>query len=503
MSKKLSIEESLALLKKDSSPSRSPLRARKTQRSKKNGKDISGEDKPDDDIFDLLESPISIGSPSPVAKPAPSPTPSEGEDESEEDEPAPPSEGEDESEENESEDEPAPSPVPPPVAREDESEDEPALSEGEDESEENESEDEPAPSPAPSTGEDESEDESEEDDEVELKSSRKILPITPKRFTVSSPRTPTEKLEKRKRGRKNDSFIQKLKDFRYSITRMVYMDGGLKYVVCYDPYGQIVFVSVPDGTEDEIIRNKKSENVEKIDTVKITTVPEKLDNPLDEAFVNAVKERVNMTVFGLIFYNGFDYQICERNRKGFFKDRYCSLRGDSKDGKLSLPQTFIVTLFSDILEDHFLVIENNKENYEKIQRQQLENSNHTFKEIVRSLREAEEHMVKFKDVYQKHSKGIMSDWNVMGSQAKEFYKKYSDQTLEEDEREEYDKISINMFLRFQFFNQNIELMDKLQSIKNYLDQTTGVLSDAIDEIGEKDENVRHKLVERDEIDRYI
>ena len=97
----------------------------------------------------------------------------------------------------------------------------------------------------------------------------------------------------------------------------------------------------------------------------------------------------------------------------------------------------------------------------------------------------------------------MSDWNVMGSQAKEFYKKYSDQTLEEDEREEYDKISINMFLRFQFFNQNIELMDKLQSIKNYLDQTTGVLSDAIDEIGEKDENVRHKLVERDEIDRYI
>jgi hypothetical protein len=112
-------------------------------------------------------------------------------------------------------------------------------------------------------------------------------------------------------------------------------------------------------------------------------------------------------------------------------------------------------------------------------------------------------MVKFKEVYQSHSRGIMSDWNIMGSQAKDFYQKYSDQELEEDENQEYEKIRRNMLLRFQLFIQSNELMDRMHTLKDNLDKTTSILGDAIDEIGEKDENVKHRLVETDEIDRYI
>ncbi len=495
MDKKLSIEESLLLLKQDSSPSRSPHRAKKTQRDRK--KKSSSEDKPDDDIFDLLESPISVSS-SPVTPP-----PKEAEDDSDEED----------AEKDKSADEAVESPSRPPSDSEEESEPESPkrpdsdIEASAEESEEEEEEEVESPIRAPSDSEgsaEESEEEEEgENEEVELKGTRKILPITPKRFTVSSPRTPTEKLEKKKRGKRNDSFLDKLRDFRYDVMRIIYLDGTLKYMQCYDAYGEIVFLTVPEGTDEEISQSKKKENIDKVDTVKISTVAEKLDNPLDEAYVNSVKERVTMDVFGLIFYNGVDYQICERNRKSFFKDRYCVLKGDYNEEKLSLPQTYIITMYSDIFEDHQLVIEHNRENYERIQKQQLDTSNHTFKEIVRSLRSVEDHMVKFKEVYQSHSRGIMSDWNIMGNQAKEYYQKYSDQVLEEDENQDYERVRRNMLLRFQLFIQSNELMDRLQSLKDNLDRTTSVLSDAIDEIGEKDENVKHRLVEIDEVDRYI
>ena len=46
-------------------------------------------------------------------------------------------------------------------------------------------------------------------------------------------------------------------------------------------------------------------------------------------------------------------------------------------------------------------------------------------------------------------------------------------------------------------------MDRLYSIKEYLDKSELIIETAIDEIAEKGDQVIGKLVERDEIDKYI
>jgi flagellar biosynthesis GTPase FlhF len=454
MGKRPTIEETLSMLKEEGdSPARSPMRVKKTQRKKDNFFDILKEDE------DSAES---------------------EEDEKVVEDKKKESSSEEEESEEESEDE----------KKEEEEEEE---SEEEEEKKEEESEDEKKEEEEESEEEEEKKEESDdEEDEVEI-SSQKILPVTPKRFKVSTPRTPTERLEKGKK--QSGSFLDSLKEYRYSVIRFIHIDGEAQFIVCYDPYGQIVFVSVD---EDEDLRDAP----DSVDVINLHLVDEKADNPLDEAFVHAVKEKVNMSIYGLIFYNGVDYQISERNRKGFFKDRYYVIKGEQKD-KLSFPQTVVIVRPEDIFEEPLEVIESNKENYTYIQEQQLLTSNQTFKEIVNSLKKVNSTIVNFDKIYRNHSKNIMHDWKTMGRYSKKFYKKYIERELKDEDKSEYDRISMNMFLRFQFFNQNIELMDKLYEIKEYLDKADDVLQKSLDDIEDKEENIISNVVEREEINRYI
>lgn len=458
-----SIEDSLAMLESSQdTPSRSPMSipTKRKNRKTRNNKDI---DASEEDIFEILKSEDDL---------SPSPPTLKSDDEEEEDD-----EEDDEEEEEEEEDD-----------EEEEEEDDEEEEEEEVEEDEEEEDDE------------EEEEDEDEEEEVEMSSSpKKILPITPRKFTVSTPRTPVEKLQKKRKGGKGSpgSFLSKLKDARYSILRIIYVDNVLKYIVCYDPYGQIVFVLC----EDEEI-DIKSVN-DSVDIVKLITVPETKDNPLDEAFVNAVKDNVNMAVFGIIFYNGEDYQISERNSKGFFKDKYCRKKGKYDKQKLSFPQTFIVVQSEDLFIEPLSVIEDNKENYEYIQIQQAVTSRQTFAEIKDSLKSLNDTMSNFETSYTEHSRRILKDWKIMGKHSKVFYQDYIDGNLSVEKKKEYDLVTLNMFLRFQFFNQNIELADKLSEIKEYFDKANHVLSKAIDEIIDKDENVSTKIVSQEEFNRYI
>ena len=458
--------ESLELLLKDAeSPSRSPLSI-KRGRGKKNPRKVQKpppqekEEDDEEDLFEILKSDDS---------PDPSPVPPNDDDEADSDD-----------------DEEAEAPEEAEEADSEEEAEEEADSEVEDDEEE-----------ADSEVEDDEEEEAPEAEEVSV-NSNKILPITPRRFTVSTPRTPSEKLTKMKKKRHPVNFLDHLKEFRYSLLRFVFIDDELTYVVCYDPYGQIVFVSCDSSVKSDI-----KENVEKVDVVKLKTVPEEIDNPLDEAFVNSVKESVDMGVFGIVFYNGEDYQICERNKRGFFKDRFCKLRNKEKKDPLRLPQSFIIVKSDDIFEEPIETIETNKANYENIQRQQLASSKHTFKEIVESMKRLNRIIVEFDKVYQNHSKGLMKDLNVMAKHCNKMYLKYSDQELDEEGKEKFDLLSLNRFLRGQLNIQKDEMMDRLYSIKEYFDKAENIIGSAIDEIIEKDDNVVGHVVERDEIDRYI
>ncbi len=491
-----SLEESLAMLKGMSeSPVRSPLSIRKGRgrgrgrgrgtASKGRGTAVKKTPPPpkEEDLFDILKSdePSDASSedeaaPSPVVEEEPVASPSDSDSSSSEDEAVAEEAASDDSDDADSDDD-----------SDDDSED--AASDDSDAASEDgaASEDEVPTEAAPA-----------EEDEVSV-SSTKILPITPKRFTVSTPRTPSERLDRMKKSKKSSNVLEKLKDFRYSLLRFVYIDNAINYVVCYDPYGQIVFVSC-EGNNIE--RNIK-DNVDKVDVIKLKTVPEELDNPLDEAFVNAVKENVDMGVFGIIFYNGEDYQICERNKRGFFKDRYCKLRQEKRNERLSLPQSFIIVKYQHIFETPLETIEVNKNNYENIQRQQLASSKHTFREIVESLKRLNKIVVEFDRVNHEHSKGVLTDWKAMGKHVKKFYEMYSEQDLDDDEKEKYDLVSLNMFLRFQFHNQNIERIDRLFSIKEHLDKSEEILEVAISEINEKNENVLTEIVDREVIDKYV
>jgi len=421
---KLSIEESLSLLKKNSgSPLRSPLRISKKKSDES------------EDILDILR---------------------------EEDDPVTPPPPKDSSEEEE-----------------DSSEEERDSSEEERGGEEDSSEE---------------EENSSEEEDLEI-SSGKILPVTPQRFTIKTPRTPTQKIKSMKKKKPEENSISSLRKNRYSILRFIYIGDKVNYIVCYDPYGQIVFVSTEDITS-------LKENVEDIDRIKLKESTK--TEEMDDGYINGIKENVDFSLFGIVFYNGENYHFCERSKKGFFTDKFYRVKGEVDKKTISLPQTFIIVKLKDIMQDPEEVIETTKENYILIQNQQVNSSEYTFNEIVSSVKKLNKSLINFDKVYKSHSKGIIKDWKNLSVYAKDFYKKYySEDGLEKSEKEKYDLVSVNMFLRFQFLNQNIEMIDKLYDIKEYLDQTADVLDGASEELEVKNDLCLSKVVKKSDMGKYI
>ena len=62
----------------------------------------------------------------------------------------------------------------------------------------------------------------------------------------------------------------------------------------------------------------------------------------------------------------------------------------------------------------------------------------------------------FEKIYKNITRDIVEDWKRLSEYSSDYYDKFNNDTLEQEEKETFDKVTVNMFARFQIFNEQIE-----------------------------------------------
>ena len=92
---------------------------------------------------------------------------------------------------------------------------------------------------------------------------------------------------------------------------------------------------------------------------------------------------------------------------------------------------------------------------------------------------------------------------LLSTFCKTYYEKYSKQTLTDEEKGKFDKVSVNMFLRFQTFNKQIEKIDNMFPIKKMVEEAADQLNETSMRIAEKDKETTGYIFSMEDLDVLI
>ena len=95
-------------------------------------------------------------------------------------------------------------------------------------------------------------------------------------------------------------------------------------------------------------------------------------------------------------------------------------------------------------------------------------------------------MKNFDKSYKKYANNLVDDWSLLGSFAKDYYVKYGKKELNEIDKNKFDKVSLNMYARFQNFNEHIFMIQDILPLCGEINKITASLAERQDIIDSKE-----------------
>lgn len=320
---------------------------------------------------------------------------------------------------------------------------------------------------------------------------KEVAPHTPTRFTVETPRTPVTKFENL--PIKDINLEEKLKDYRYSIIKYLIDEdtNSINYVICFDPNGQIVFINLDKKAKTDC-QNHKS--------VKINLSKEE---PKLGSYQNALLEKLTMDMRGLVFYEQGSYLFALRDDNAEYYHEYYLLDNQEPSDMTGMTQTYLVISLEELEKEPHHMINVSKKNYQIVQQQQLLSNRYSFSHLIESMEKLNKQMKSFDKSYKKYAGNLVDDWLLLGSFAKDYYSKYSEGKLKEEDKTKFDKVSLNMYARFQNFNEHIFMIQDLLPLCGEINKITASLNEKQDIIQSKDKAFSGRIIDTEEINNLI
>ena len=322
--------------------------------------------------------------------------------------------------------------------------------------------------------------------------------LTPKRFKVEAPKTPTRKILNKDTGVEEQDADEQdiyglLKDYRYTILKYIYDEdtSNILYLICFDPNGQVLFVELNNSIDipDE------DHNLVKICPLKNTNI--------SNSYKNSIREKMNLTLNGIVLFDGIEYCFLKKNNDSeIYEDYYETIEEETQESK-TMPETYVIVNIDDIKNEPLEVLEITKNGYQIIQQHQLFSNKETLNEIITSVNNLSQSLKNFDTIYKKASTNLTNDWAVLSTFCKTYYEKYSKQELTNEEKIKFDKVSVNMFLRFQTFNNQIEKIDNMFPIKKTVEEASDKLNEISLKIDEKDKETTGYIFSMEDLDILI
>jgi hypothetical protein len=341
--------------------------------------------------------------------------------------------------------------------------------------------------------EEEKEEKKEKEDEEILKA-----PHTPTRFKIETPRTPKRKFNELPEVSSKLNLYDRLKDKRYTLLKYIISEeeDKLIYVVCYDPNGQILFVKI----DESIVFPGVSISLEE---KNIINIKRNYDDIFPDAFQNAIQERMTIEIQGVVFYDGINYLFSLHHRNGTIENSKYEIINYQDNSKLVICETYTVVNLKEIEKESGVILDITKKNYQLIQQQQQLISKNTSDNIVTSVNNLSNNLKHFNQLNRQYNNNIIDDWGFLGTCSADYYDKYGEGKLTEEEKDKFDKVSINMFARFKAFNEQLMLVNQLNKIIPDIDKASQLINKICEEIEYNDTRMSGNIMEVEDLNIRI
>ena len=324
-------------------------------------------------------------------------------------------------------------------------------------------------------------------EEIQITTRKGIQTLTPKRFKIKVPRSPVVK-------REITEISQKLTNYRYNIIKFIFNEENslIDYVICFDPNGEIVFVELD------------KEKVKVFDEEKIIKINYKDDgNTMSSSFIEGVRNKITYDVYGVVFFDGVDYVIMKRDQEGTIKSDTYTTIDSTLDKKANIPFVYSIVKLSHILKSPLETIKRTKLTYQVIQNQQINTNKNTIRNLMETTKELTDKIYHFDTVYKRVTKDIVGDWKTLSSYSSDYYSKFHDDELTEEDKESFDQVTVNMFVRFQIFNEQVENVNNLYKAIDRINHSIFTINETILKLEEKNDKIKNRIIEIDEMQEYI
>ena len=357
----------------------------------------------------------------------------------------------------------------------------------EEKSEEEESEEEELEVKSVAESEEFQDSEEELKEEIEITTRKGIQTLTPKRFKIKFPKSPVVK-------REITEITEKLTNYRYNIIKFIFNEENslIDYVICFDPNGEIVFVELD------------KEKVKVFDEEKVIKINYKDEgNSMSSSFIEGVRNKMTYDVYGVVFFDGIDYVIMKRDPEGtIVSDTYTTV-DSSLDKKANIPFVYSIIKLSHLLKSPLETIKRTKLTYQVIQNQQINTNKNTIRNLMDTTKELTDKIYHFDRVYKRVTKDTVMDWKTLSSYASDYYGKFHDDELSDEDKESFDQVTVNMFVRFQIFNEQVENVNNLYKAIDRINHSIFTINETILRLEEKNDKIKNRIIDIDEMQEYI
>ena len=324
-------------------------------------------------------------------------------------------------------------------------------------------------------------------EEIEITTRKGIQTLTPKRFKIKFPKSPVVRKE-------ITEITEKLTNYRYNIIKFIFNEENslIDYVICFDPNGEIVFVELD------------KEKVKVFDEEKIIKINYKDEgNSMSSSFIEGVRNKMTYDVYGVVFFDGIDYVIMKRDSEGtIVSDTYTTV-DTSLDKKANIPFVYSIIKLSHLLKSPLETIKRTKLTYQVIQNQQINTNKNTIRNLMDTTKELTDKIYHFDKVYKRVTKDTVMDWKTLSTYASDYYGKFHDDELSDEDKESFDQVTVNMFVRFQIFNEQVENVNNLYKAIDRINHSIFTINETILRLEEKNDKIKNRIIDIDEMQEYI
>lgn len=336
--------------------------------------------------------------------------------------------------------------------------------------------------------------EREEEKKEKKEEVKEVAPHTPTKVKMATPKTPLKKFSQLPKEISNYSLKDKLYEYRYTVLKYILneKDNNFIFVVCFNPNGQLIFIDIKDNQEQISVPD-----------TEIIVVNINYDDIIFDSFQSDIISKVPIETTGIIFYDGLSYLSCIQKDDSSVEAQRFDICDGQKNTSLIISHTFMIIRLNEIMKNANFLLDSTKKTYQIVQQQQLLVTKNIIENITTSINNLSNSIKNFNSIFQMYAKHIVDDWTLLDASASQYYYIYSKQNLDDIQKEKFDKISANMFARFQNFNEQLMTTNHLNDIIPDIDRSSKTISQLADDLEINDIKYYDKILNLEDLNILI